>query len=468
MTLHDTGAVRNRQRFGAKVRQHRRIRGFTLEDLAAALGYSSHTGLSRLERGAPVDPAHVLRVISYLHGHTAHPTGRVEPFTQAELQELAMEYLGFDQLVGEKRGPMRLVVVPAGFGSSSFWVRVIAVLGVLAGRDGDSLTIQSHYEDVTRENGILRELSEQVSSATIRGIIWAPAQGTLEAPDRYARQARRDYILSILGKGVPCVVLDRPISGDDRKAFGKQVPVCTLDHWDAGAKSICKLWEEGHRHVGVLADVEHNIMQRLRARGAEAAWEQLRANDQSARIAIKWGYPDGPIDDAAHRTGSSLKRGFHGLRAQAVALLEENPDLTALFCTTSYAAAEAEVAITRDLRRSVPEDVSLLGFDLVPDLLRRGISSYPSDPLDIAARAYAMLPRHEQTGDEPMSQERDRRFPLRHDYDTIEWGGETIAPRLTGGALFQARAEVASCLAALTALHRPQIGEPEADRQAIG
>jgi DNA-binding LacI/PurR family transcriptional regulator len=67
--------------------------------------------------------------------------------------------------------------------------------------------------------------------------------------------------------------------------------------------------------------------------------------------------------------------------AAATALLDRHPDLTALACTTDvFALAAARVARARGLR--VPEDLSVTGFDDVPEAAAAGLTTVRQPMLD--------------------------------------------------------------------------------------
>jgi DNA-binding LacI/PurR family transcriptional regulator len=205
-------------------------------------------------------------------------------------------------------------------------------------------------------------------------------------------EIRRELARRLQEHDVPVVLLDRWLSDADQAALRIHAPVVSLDHYDAARKAVRKLCEAGHRYIGVLLDLEHDQVQQERRRGVI---DELQAQGIDIdRRRIIFGTAGQQVDPSAL---SKSPFGFHNIRMNADALLGQRqglPPPTAILCTTSYATLDAYTAITRDHRLTIPDQISLLGFDDVTELRRLGISRVPYRPGDAALYAFEKLNDH--------------------------------------------------------------------------
>jgi LacI family transcriptional regulator len=127
------------------------------------------------------------------------------------------------------------------------------------------------------------------------------------------------------------------------------IPADTIapDNRGGARQAIRHLGELGHRRIGVVAGPRRltTVLQRLD--GARAALEEL-------------GHPL-PADCVVE---ADFTR--EGGRAATLELLARRPDLTAVLALNDGMAAGALAALRDDLGRSVPGDVSVVGFDDLP------------------------------------------------------------------------------------------------------
>lgn len=162
------------------------------------------------------------------------------------------------------------------------------------------------------------------------------------------------------GRGLPLVVVDQP------RADG--TPFVGIDD-----RAACRAVAEhvvalGHRRVGVLAfslsDDGHA--------GPVSAERQAAATFEvsAARLA---GYADGLATGGVQWTDVAVDvSSLNGVESGAVAaaaLLERAPDVTAILCLSDVLALGALAAV-RARGRSVPGDVSVVGFDDIPEAAR--------------------------------------------------------------------------------------------------
>jgi LacI family transcriptional regulator len=119
------------------------------------------------------------------------------------------------------------------------------------------------------------------------------------------------------------------------------------DHRDGGRLVAGHLVGLGHRRIGVVSGPANLLVNQERLRGFR---EQLRALD----IELP---PDQIVKSDFTREGG---------RAAAVELLGRVPGLTAIFALNDVMAVGVLSALRDDLKLSVPDEVSVVGFDDIP------------------------------------------------------------------------------------------------------
>ena len=307
------------------------------------------------------------------------------PFTLTEIHQLTTAYLGLDTMAARSERS-HLAVAIGGIAFSSFWSSVIAHLAIHAGSTYN-LILCPHGEDLGSEQEILRSFVDRAHS--LYGVILAPAQGLYRGPSARQMKIRRDLIRQLQESDVPVVLLDRWLTDGDQQALLTHAPIVSLDHYDAARKAVRKLCEAGHRHIGVLLDLEHDQVQQQRRQGV---LDELQAQGINPDRRLIISGSAGPKADSTALSDSPF--GYHNLRMNASVLVEGRagvPPPPPCSCTTSYAAIEAYMAIVRDRRLTIPDDISLLGFDDVGELRRLGISRVPYHPRDAAVHAFDKL-----------------------------------------------------------------------------
>jgi DNA-binding LacI/PurR family transcriptional regulator len=154
-------------------------------------------------------------------------------------------------------------------------------------------------------------------------------------------EQEKTYLQELLAKKIPLVAL-----GDWPGTAGK-ISSVALDEVDGGYRATSHLLELGHRQIGMLTGPAGNSAARSRAQGYEQALREFGLTpDPGLVIEGDWTF------------GS----GFRG----AITLLERCPTLSAVFCQNDRMAIAALQAFQQNGRR-VPDDISLIGFDDIPD-----------------------------------------------------------------------------------------------------
>jgi len=208
--------------------------------------------------------------------------------------------------------------------SDGFFARMVAGAEAEARRRDYYLMIGSVEPD-DDESGYLRLMLER----RVEGLILARPSVPLAPADlRPARSA-----------GVPLVA----VGSSDLPGF----PVVDVDNRQGGYDATRHLLEHGHRRVATIVGPRE--------------WPSAAARLEGYRRALR---EAGLADDPAlveHASDWGLESG----RAAAARLLERGADFTALFAHSDLIAIGA-IRQLREVRRRVPDDVSVVGYDDLP------------------------------------------------------------------------------------------------------
>ena len=142
-------------------------------------------------------------------------------------------------------------------------------------------------------------------------------------------------------------VFGTPIVAVDHNAFSSSLPTVDSENLEGAVSATNHLLELGHRHIGFLAGRNDLESARLRERGYREAL---------AAAGI-------PVDESLVRVG-----GYNAATAAEPArrLLELPQRPTAIFAANDMTALET-MAVAKTLGLRVPDDVSVVGFDNVPE-----------------------------------------------------------------------------------------------------
>ena len=142
---------------------------------------------------------------------------------------------------------------------------------------------------------------------------------------------------------VPCVLL----TNSARELAFDNLSSVTTDDEEAAYQVVRYLAGQGHRHIGVLGgNWSCTQISYRRVQGCQRAFDEL-------------GLPFNPL------RSEPCRYSFSDAYDTTKRLLARCPELTALFCISDVMAIGAIRAI-RDLGRSVPEDISVVGYDGIP------------------------------------------------------------------------------------------------------
>ncbi|MEY9968065.1 LacI family transcriptional regulator [Streptacidiphilus sp. MAP12-16] len=128
---------------------------------------------------------------------------------------------------------------------------------------------------------------------------------------------------------------------------GTDLDTVALDNRGGAAGAARSLWDQGHRRIGVIAGPRELTTVRHRLDGARRALRSLGGALPAERVVV----------------GDFTREGG---RAATLELFARDPGLTAVLALNDLMAIGALAALQQDLGRTVPKQVSVMGFDDVP------------------------------------------------------------------------------------------------------
>jgi LacI family transcriptional regulator len=210
--------------------------------------------------------------------------------------------------------------------TNPFFTTVARGVEDAASAAGYTVTYCNTDEDESKElKNISLLLQQQVD-----GILLVPAL------------SKADTVNFIHGHKVPVVVLDRHIPGTS-------ADIVRCDSVEGAFKLVSYLLELGHRQIAILTGPE----------GASTADDRLKGYKQAM-----FEYGLNVAEDCIIRGTFTQESGFD----MATRVLRLNPRPSAIFAANNFIAIGAMKAL-QELELSVPEDISLVGFDDLPESL---------------------------------------------------------------------------------------------------
>lgn len=298
---------------------------------------------------ANVSTATVSMVINKKPGISSSTTARVERVIKK------LNYIGnanAKSLVTNRSMTLGLVV---GSLRNSYFNEIIEAVEVTARRHGYSVFICDAA-------GSLDLAIESFKALQGRGVDGILISISLEASPAYL-----EAIANLVANGISVVSLTRMIPEE-------VVPVVSF----LDTENIYEL-------VQRLVSLEHR---RIAAIGApEGSWLNNYRLESYQRVMREWGIYD---EDLITYTGLTIEEGRHAARR----LLQENPDITAIFCTTDVAAIGA-IQAAGELGIKVPEELSVTGCDGIPvgELITPRLTTVATPRTEIGRVATEMIVR---------------------------------------------------------------------------
>lgn len=207
----------------------------------------------------------------------------------------------------------------------------------------------------------------------------------------YAAAGDDPYLKAVLDRRLPTVVIDQP----------REVPGASwigIDDYAAMRELAEHVLGLGHREIAVLT-------MRLGDRDGEVALvdeDRLRASTfhtQADRIAgVRDAMAAAGLDPAGLTLVEALRQGPTAGGAAAELALRSNPRLTALLCTADALALSA-MDYLRGHGIYVPGQLTVTGFDGVPEALRRGLTTVAQPTVAKGRRAGELLHHPPRSGE---------------------------------------------------------------------
>jgi LacI family transcriptional regulator len=144
------------------------------------------------------------------------------------------------------------------------------------------------------------------------------------------------YFKEIAKAKLPCIAVDIRIKGE-------HLATVTTDNVAAVQDVVSHLYSKGHRNIAFINGLKQADVSKYRERGYRKALRELELPINESYIK----YADYYEDMAYEKT---------------IELINENPEVTAIFCASDLMALGALRAI-KDLGKAVPSQVALVGFD---------------------------------------------------------------------------------------------------------
>ena len=154
-----------------------------------------------------------------------------------------------------------------------------------------------------------------------------------------------DNVQKLIERNIPIVTVERSIPE-------MQTSKVVIDNFGGGYFGASYLLASGHQHIGVIAsslDLDEQVFApgHQRINGIQAVFGEAGLDDQ---IVLQW-------EDNL----SGIELGYQGMKN----LIRQSPHITAIFALTDQIAVGVYHA-AHDLNLSIPDDISVLGYDNIP------------------------------------------------------------------------------------------------------
>ncbi len=154
-----------------------------------------------------------------------------------------------------------------------------------------------------------------------------------------------DNVQKLMERNIPIVTVERSIPD-------MQTSQVVIDNFGGGYLGASYLLELGHQHIGVIAsssDLDEQVFApgHQRIKGIQAVFIESGLDEL---IVLQW-------EDNL----SGIELGYQGMKN----LIQQSPHITAIFALTDQIAVGVYHA-AHDLSLSIPDDISVLGYDNIP------------------------------------------------------------------------------------------------------
>lgn len=166
------------------------------------------------------------------------------------------------------------------------------------------------------------------------------------------------YYQEILSSDIPCAIIDMQIKGNKKCNI-------TINNIDAAKEAVLYLIGLGHKHIAMINGGKMADVSGQRYSGYVSA-----LLEEKISLRLDYTVHCDFLEDIAYRKTREL--------------LKKYPQITALFCASDLMAIGA-IRAAMDMGKSVPEDISVVGFDdiHIAKYLYHGISTVRQSPMQM-------------------------------------------------------------------------------------
>jgi LacI family transcriptional regulator len=174
------------------------------------------------------------------------------------------------------------------------------------------------------------------------------------------------YLREVVDNDIPCVLIDIPIQSDN-------VGYITTDNVLGAKKAVSHLIELGHRNIAIVNGHEFAFVSRQRLEGYYQALE-----GSGLSIKPQW-VVNGNFDEIKAQEQASL-------------LLNQYPEITAIFCASDIMAMGVMKA-AKLLNKKIPDDLSIVGYDdiILAEHLTPALTTIAQDKVQMGYEAAKLL-----------------------------------------------------------------------------
>ena len=231
-----------------------------------------------------------------------------------------------------RRGTSPLVGVAVFDLTNPFFMEAAAAMERVLSREGYIMTLSSTHASVREERDLLEALGRQA----VRGVLLTPADSSHEAATR------------LVEEGTPVVLFDAADAPEG-------LPSVSIDDRAGAALAIEHLLALGHQRICFLngpADMRQSVQRLAGVRDAIEHWQRLTGSD-SIRLSVR------------NAEAYTAQAGYAATEEAAEARAASEGAPTAVFCANDLLAVGVMSAL-RVAGVSIPDDVSVIGFDDIP------------------------------------------------------------------------------------------------------
>lgn len=193
------------------------------------------------------------------------------------------------------------------------------------------------------------------------------------------------HLEAALARPVPTVIVDEPLRAVGADFVG-------IDDRNAAAKAGAHLAELGHQRIGIIC----SRISSQRGPGGPATPDRQRSSPYDVvRLRL-----DG-LFDGLQRSRAQVpvwecwENTIDSAAGAAKEMLDAHPDLTAVACTTDVLAL-GTIQAARGMGRQVPGDLSITGFDDIPEAGASGLTTIAQSHAEKGRAAWRLLSRDDR------------------------------------------------------------------------